>query len=232
MSFLFKTPPIPDRIKELRLEGYKNIFEYGLGNKNLFGTETLCGDWDGDILIVAKDFAPTSAIKWPKPEFAAFPYQHSPHNQTNILLAELLRENGRDVYLDGRNNLNCGVLYISACFFLKIGDAFSHVLSRKTLEASFPVMAFVVKNMPNLKAIICVGKDAFTSINGFYYHKADWREYLENHRGITLGGVRVFASVHTGKLGVNMRKTGVSRAEKLQLIHEDWKAMFRQIEGN
>jgi len=54
----FKTPPIPEWIKTLDTPGYTNIYNLTLGNENLFGTETLLGDWDGPVLVVAKDFAP------------------------------------------------------------------------------------------------------------------------------------------------------------------------------
>ena len=49
-------------MRTLEHSGYRNIFSFELGNYNLFGTETLCGDWDGDLLIVAQDFAPASFI--------------------------------------------------------------------------------------------------------------------------------------------------------------------------
>src|SRR5262245_33269686 len=52
----FSTPYIPEEIRAIRHPDYKNIFEYELRNENLWGTETLFGDWSGHTLIVAKDF--------------------------------------------------------------------------------------------------------------------------------------------------------------------------------
>jgi hypothetical protein len=43
----FSTPIIPEEIRAIRHPAYKNIFEYELGNENLWGTETLFGDWAG-----------------------------------------------------------------------------------------------------------------------------------------------------------------------------------------
>ena len=57
----FSTPNIPNWIKGIRNPHYKNIFDYKLGNKHLWGTETLLGDWSGKYLVFAEDFiqAPT-----------------------------------------------------------------------------------------------------------------------------------------------------------------------------
>lgn len=48
----FKTPSIPDWTKEIDHPSYRNIFGFNLGNPNLWGTETLLGDWDGRFLLV------------------------------------------------------------------------------------------------------------------------------------------------------------------------------------
>lgn len=61
-------PNTPDWIKQIRVPLYQNIYElfekFELGEpKRQFGTETLCGDWKGDILIVAQDFANAQYIR-------------------------------------------------------------------------------------------------------------------------------------------------------------------------
>ena len=48
-DFSFKTPIVPSEIRQIRHPQYKNIYEYELGNQNLWGTETLLGDWGGFI---------------------------------------------------------------------------------------------------------------------------------------------------------------------------------------
>jgi hypothetical protein len=76
----FSTPIIPEEIRAIRHPAYKNIFEYELGNENLWGTETLFGDWAGHTLIVAKDFYPAELIEQdiqagvaPRPHIATGP---------------------------------------------------------------------------------------------------------------------------------------------------------------
>jgi len=54
--YKFNTPEVPEAIRKLRHPAYKNIYEFGLGNQNLWGTETLLGDWAGKYLLIAKDF--------------------------------------------------------------------------------------------------------------------------------------------------------------------------------
>ena len=62
-SSRFTTPPIPNWIKALRVPGYRNIYEYELGQQNLHGTEMLFGDWSGELLLLAKDFAPSEYVE-------------------------------------------------------------------------------------------------------------------------------------------------------------------------
>jgi hypothetical protein len=72
----FKTPEIPDWVREINHACYKNIFSYDLGNSNLWGTETLLGDWDGEYLLIAKDFYPARYIDDAVAAGVKSPYRH------------------------------------------------------------------------------------------------------------------------------------------------------------
>ena len=92
-SFSFTTPTIPGWIADIELPGYTNVFGYrpnGISpfpapqHPNLWGTETLFGDWNGCMLIVLKDFAHTSFLA--SRNDGRPPYSHAPALVTNANL--------------------------------------------------------------------------------------------------------------------------------------------------
>lgn len=153
----YKTPDVPDAIRAIRHPLYRNIYEYGLGNRNLWGTESLLGDWDGKYLLIAKDFYPASYIeKSTDPE----PYRHNPSAPTNRNLLKTLRYFSQ--YGEGTSNVNCGFLYVSACFLLRADGVIRGPLPDETavLELSRPVLEFTIDHMPNLSDIVLMGTEA------------------------------------------------------------------------
>ena len=94
-------PDIPQSIKALRVDGYRNIFELVPNCPRLFGTETLCGDWDGEILIVAQDFSTTPEMVRRLRAGEQDPYHHDPKIPTNRNLVRLLQENGVQIDISG-----------------------------------------------------------------------------------------------------------------------------------
>jgi hypothetical protein len=170
----FKTPPIPQWIRTLSTCGYSNIYSYGLGNTNLFGTETLLGDWDGPVLVVAKDFAPAKEVESliRRGTDPTLVYRHNDGDgryrtgrRTNTrLLRFMYGADGKSMF-DGSCNTECGALFVSACFFLKPGDQASSPLNSwgpkgDVFVKSLQVLEFVIENMPKLRAIACLGSDA------------------------------------------------------------------------
>src|SRR6185312_12826283 len=120
-EFTFKTPAVPEKIKNIRLDGYRNIFEYESNpfpdpnHPNLWGTETLFGDWDGRLLIVLKDFSSTETLK-NRPDGRPL-YSHAPKILTNRNLISILNST-QFGFLTQRKNTSCEMLYISACFLI------------------------------------------------------------------------------------------------------------------
>lgn len=170
----FKTPEIPLWIKNLSAPQYTNIFELHLGNKNLFGTETLLGDWDGHLLVVAKDFAPADEVISVAGRVAdkSLAYRHNDGDgryqtglKTNSNLVDFLYgQEGRSM-LAGAHNVDCGALYISASFLLKAGNGTSSTLTgwspgQPPFEQSSRVLTFVLGHMPHVRAIACICREA------------------------------------------------------------------------
>jgi hypothetical protein len=167
---LFCTPPIPARFRSIRSPGYVNIFEFGLGNKNLWGTETMLGDWNGQYLLVAKDFYPTTYIRRLQAAGEKYPYRHHPGIPSNFKLENILRRDFNTIPPDARggyDNRTCTFLYISACFLLRDDGAISGTLpggGDAAMEASGPVVLWTMKEMPNLKTVVAMGCDAESAL--------------------------------------------------------------------
>jgi hypothetical protein len=229
MTIDFKTPAIPQRIKTLSCVGYRNIFEFKLGNQNLFGTETLCGDWDGDLLIVAKDFAPAVFIEKRREQGDSFPYRHEPAFQTNKRLVKLLRDNGRNVSIDGTGNTSCGVLYMSACFFLRLDGRTSGLLPnrKECINKSREVFRFTIDSMRRLKKIACLGDFAFEFVTDYFGRTAKRREPLEARKPISAGHCLIYAHSHTGSRGWRNRLPNATDEERIRgAIEQDWRSML------
>lgn len=160
----FNTPEVPAEIRQIWHPQYKNIYEYDLGNQNLWGTETLLGDWDGEYLLIAKDFYPSSYIEKAMWDGISQPYRHNPSAPTNRNLIKTLAHFGR--YSPGSTNTNCGFLYTSACFLLRADEAIRGALpdEARVLELSHPVLRFTLDNMPNLKHVVLMGNEAARSV--------------------------------------------------------------------
>ena len=210
-SIRFTTPPIPSWIKDLRVTGYRNIYEYELGQRNLYGTETLYGDWSGDLLLLAKDFAPSNYVENRIQAHEPIPYHHKPTMRTNDHLLKLVAGYGR------------GILYASACFLMRDDGEWSGTLPNKpqVLTASRPIIEFTMEHMPNLRAVACLGKDAWEFAHG---EDNGWREHMEARTPFVLDGRLFFALAHPGHFGtVNRGRDNVAG---------DWAAMLDHLDGN
>jgi hypothetical protein len=66
---------VPDWIRKFSCSGWTNVFQLVPNNESLYCTETLFGDWNGRVLLLAKDACPTSAVLGfvGKSRIAAFP---------------------------------------------------------------------------------------------------------------------------------------------------------------
>ena len=49
------TPALPDWIRDADVSGYVAAHQLCVGESRLFGTESLYGDWNGAVLLLAKD---------------------------------------------------------------------------------------------------------------------------------------------------------------------------------
>ncbi len=83
------TPPLPDWIVTAQVSGYTNAHELLPEEARLYGTETLYGDWGGQVLLLAKDWGPSSILRERIQAGDARPWRHEPAMLTNARLQRL-----------------------------------------------------------------------------------------------------------------------------------------------
>lgn len=218
MPFNFKTPPIPDEIKNIYLVDYKNIFSYPneyfpkSGHHNLWGSETLCGDWDGRLLIILKDFAPTWYIE--NRSDGRPPYSHTIGSPTNSSLVRFINHAYKElghtddlVCDDGSNNTSCGILYASASFLLRAtdGPGMNVRITRQALQRGWPALKFTISNMKNLTDIVLCGKEAFDGFCLSNGSLGDRRNILNKGSSLDWRGKRIHLTYHPQPTAVNTR---------------------------
>lgn len=154
------TPPIPSSIRDYRHDAYRNIYELVPDETRLFGTESLFGDWDAELLLLAKDFAPSSLVENRIRENDPRPFRHSstpgePGYRTNSRLRKFAA------------TLPQRFLYGSVMGGLLRDDTtLSGTLPAWSETRSYrsDLLAFTIQNMKNLRAIVCLGTDSHRAV--------------------------------------------------------------------
>lgn len=147
-----RTPPIPQSIRDLRVPGFTSVYELLPEEPRLFALESVYGRWDGKILVL--DSAPThvQVVKARLGRKTLRPYcQHeTPATYGLARLAFPLASRG---------------VLAGTCYGpLLVNDNGRDDLKRERdahRKALAPTLRFVIKNMPNLKAIVCLGVTAY-----------------------------------------------------------------------
>jgi hypothetical protein len=160
--------PLPDFITGYRQRPYTNIYEICPEERLLFGTETLYGDWDAELLILGQDAGPADEFERLRDSGHPHPFAHREFrpgfprydpaagrggagtNATVYTLAELV---------------DCRKLYGSAMIgMLRPGQNYHGTLPKPSLvrEHCVKVLRWVIDpaRMSNLAAIMCLGSIA------------------------------------------------------------------------
>lgn len=230
------TPGIPSDIQQIRHDGFRNVFEYvslerspfpNPARPNLWGTETLGGDWNGRMLIVLKDFAPTIDLE-NRADGRAL-YSHRPDFRTNKNLVALLQAGGRTMDLFGQTSMSCGLLIASACYLLRVGSGRSgQGIPRGVLARSWPALEYTIANMPELTDIVLCGVEAFDTFRDNGGLRGDRLSIQSNRRPTTWRKFRVHCTTHTQPTAINVRKDPhAAHLTGQQIAEEDWRAICR-----
>jgi hypothetical protein len=226
-----RTPEIPAAVRAIRHEGFRNVFEYlALGHNpfpdptrpTVWGTETLAGDWNGRLLVVLKDFAPTLDLEHRKDGKAL--YSHRAEFGTNRNLAAFLTTAGRPLDRHGGTCGNCGLLIASASYLLRAGDRRSGKIPDLVLAKSWPVLEFTLRHMPNLTDIVLCGVEAFETFRDNGRLEGDRKGAQSSRTPLRWRGYRVHCTTHPQSTAVNTRSDPATPTLKgKQIAEEDWR---------
>src|SRR5262245_35358786 len=141
------TPALPQWILEAQVLGYSTAHRVLPDETRLYGTESLYGDWNGSVLLLAKDFAPSRILHERLAARHPRPYSHDPDLGTNKRLIRFAGHLARS-----NDPANCGMLYGSALANLLRDDGnFSGSLPNRpqAMKHGVDVLCFVVEHMPH-----------------------------------------------------------------------------------
>jgi hypothetical protein len=193
------TPSIPNWMRAASTSGaFRNVFEADLcpDETRVFGTESLLGNWNAEILLLAQDFGPTSLIRARLTQGDMRPYRHTDWKTERALGA---RTNRTLAYLSSK--IHCEKLY---------GSAMGCLLRNDGSETGFPadfdkvrryclnVLRFTIRHMVNLRAIACLGTVSWSLTTDLLgHHGLTHREWRRARCPLIAGGLQVFALAHT-----------------------------------
>ena len=171
--------------KHLKVEGYRNINEIYPQYNQLNACETLFGDWNARVMILAQDAANFETLdlllkKNPKEN----PFRHGEKVKTNLNLHNLLRATKHFNLGDYSrpNSKNCGVYYANAVWLLKISHSMSGALvnKEKVFDASKEVIKATLFNLNNLNLIITLGREPFLFLKEVFKNEimGEWPEVV------------------------------------------------------
>jgi hypothetical protein len=154
-------PRVPDWIRDFRSLGWTNIFDRLPTEEHLYGTETLFGDWNSRVLLLAKDWGPTSSLDEGIRNREARPWRHAQRglgdtggvgtNETLCRLASLIP--GGKLYGSATANM----LYDDPGWSrslpgLEVGQL--HDFLKR-------VLSWVLESMPQVQHVACLGNEAW-----------------------------------------------------------------------
>lgn len=208
MKLSGRSTSIPTNFREFSPSGYRNahLHRNMQGCERLYGTEMMLDGWDADILLLAKDAGPA-----------------------NVLLDEIIQREGsagwrhaqrrrgdrggwrtNERLIDIASSIPGRKMYGSACANLlrddgKWSGALPRFHSEEVQTHLVAVLSWVVGEMPNLKAIGCLGRDSWylvASAMGETSERGSWSRYRDGE--LSLAGcisgrpLHVTAHYHPG----------------------------------
>lgn len=209
------TPPLPNWIREEHVEGYVNVYQLCPEETRLYGTESLYGDWEGRVLALAQDFYPSSYVEERIAQGHARPYSHNDRAPTNRRLVTQTTALTRSDQPE-----HCGILYGSAlaCQLRADGKKRGALPNRReAMRFGRRSLEFVLGEMPNVRAVVCLGKPAWQMTAASLCIEADRRRRLELADPHRLNGLSVFAAHHPVSSVTNAEKQRVWEAVAMEV---------------
>ncbi len=197
-------PPVPKWIREFTYPGWTNVFHLVPNNKNLYPEalrgdwKTQFNDWNGRILLLAKDGCPTRVIREGRNKGESQPWRYG---QQELGDEGGWRTNNR-LYRFA-SGIPGGKLYGSATANMLFDDpgwsrSLPGVFGGPLHEFLKSVLRWVLESMPRIEWVACLGEEAWfltciTIDNPSAARK--FKEYRDSFKPVagTLGQKRVAA---------------------------------------
>jgi hypothetical protein len=231
--------------ENLKLEEYRNINELYKQHSQLHACETLFGDWNAELMILAQDAANFNTFQKMKMKDDKNPFRHTPENRTNKNLYEVLKSLNRynlGLYPQP-NNKNCGIYYANAIWLLKDSKDMSGAIkhTKKSYEQNGKVFEATLENLSKLKIILTLGQLSFNFVQQFFNDqiKLDWHQTVKDRK---IHSVRhkdstylIFSIYHTSVRGMVARAKlngfiGKHSCEKgIEITSKDLTILFSSI---
>lgn len=212
-------PSIPECLKRFKHPGYTNAFEFLPDNcPRFYATETLFGDWDAPVLLMGKDTAPTQVMRDRVKAEGTAGWRHSQRArgdrggcQTNERLLAMSQQ-VRCAKLYGSATAN--MLYDDPGWSRRLPEFYRGPLHEYLAD----VLRWVVGNMPQLRVVACLGREAWylTAVVLGRSDVAYARECRDKERVIdgVICGRTIMASAHyhpAARASRQQRRLGWSR---------------------
>ena len=155
-------PPVPEWIRKFSYPGWTNAFHLLPTNNRLYGTETLFGDWNSRVLLLAKDWGPTDELKLG----IADPKETNPWRHAQRELGDRGGCRSNQMLLRLASVIPGGKLYGSAAAnMLYDSPGWSRSLpgfeSGPLHEFLKGVLSWVLESMPRVQHVACLGNEAW-----------------------------------------------------------------------
>lgn len=228
--------------KHLELKGYRNINELYEQDSQLHACETLFGDWNAEVMVLAQDAANFNSLKKLLDADNKNPFRHSPTNNTNKNLYNILFSLNRfdmGEFCKPKNR-NCGLYYANAIWLLKESEGMSGAITNKekAYKINQEVFAETLNNLKKLKLIVTLGEHSFNFIKLFFKKQIepDWHSTVKERMVHKVQGKNslygVVSLYHTSNRGMIARAklNGVagknSCAKGIEVTMSDLKEIF------
>jgi hypothetical protein len=196
-------PSVPPHFRTFAHGGYTNALSFlPCDCARFYPTETLFGNWDSPILLLAKDAAPTGVMRDLVESNGCDGWRHAQRERgdragwkTNERLVNLVRAHQLPDPLYGSATAN--MLYDDPEWSRSLPGFYSGPLHEYLAE----VLRWVIGKMPNLRAVACIGHESWyltSVVLGDRTAARRAREYRDQEKMIsgTVGGRKIAASAH------------------------------------
>ena len=234
--------------RHIQVDGYGNINTIYPQKTQLHACETLFGDFEAEVLLLAQDASDFESLENSYILNKLNPFRHSEKLETNKRLFEYTKPyfNVGDEF-NSPNARSCGVYYANSIWLLKKTNGKSGQLKnlKNVFEKSIETFEATLDNLPKLKLIITLGKVPYKFLNYFLskkngtkYTLGVWNDVIINREIIKIEiksrQMLIGATYHPGSLGTIARArasnfSGVGcTSEGIRLIKEDFSSILEK----